>query len=106
MLIWPRVVSGSTVCHLADLVVCIFPSGLGAGVWSVGALLVSLFDVKWRCYAKAGGVEESKFCLLSVVFPVRCISSVSPRFYFREHVLCFLPLVAIFQIKSLVRSLQ
>jgi hypothetical protein len=33
MLIWPRVVCGSTVCHLAHLVVCVFPSGLGAGIW-------------------------------------------------------------------------
>jgi hypothetical protein len=33
MLIWLRVVCGSTVCRLAHLVVCIFPSGLGSGVW-------------------------------------------------------------------------
>jgi hypothetical protein len=33
MLIWPRVVCGSTMCRLAHLVVCVFPSGLGAGVW-------------------------------------------------------------------------
>jgi hypothetical protein len=39
---------------------------------------------------QAGGVEESKFCLFSVVFPVRCISSVSPRFYFRRYAFCFL----------------
>jgi hypothetical protein len=24
-------------------------------------------------------------------FPVRCVSSVSPRFYFRRHAFCFLP---------------
>jgi hypothetical protein len=33
LLIWPRVVCGSTACCLAHLVVCIFPSGLGAGIW-------------------------------------------------------------------------
>jgi hypothetical protein len=33
MLIWPRVVCGSTAYHLAHLVVCFFPSGLGAAVW-------------------------------------------------------------------------
>jgi hypothetical protein len=33
MLIWPRVVCGSTACHLAHLVVCIFPCCLGTGVW-------------------------------------------------------------------------
>jgi hypothetical protein len=33
MLIWPRVVCGSTACCLAHLVICVFPSGLDAGVW-------------------------------------------------------------------------
>jgi hypothetical protein len=42
-------------------------------------------------------VEESKFCLFSMVFPVRCISSISPRLYFRKHAFCFLPLVAILE---------
>jgi hypothetical protein len=63
----------------------------------VGALLVSPFDVKWRFYAQAGGVEGSKFCLFSVVFPESCISSISPRFYFRRHAFCFLPLVTILE---------
>jgi hypothetical protein len=43
-----------------------------------------------------GGVEESKFCLFSEVFPVRCVSSISPRFYLRRHAFCFFPLVTIF----------
>jgi hypothetical protein len=30
-------------------------------------------------------------------FPVRCISRVSPRFYFRKHAFCFLHLVAILE---------
>jgi hypothetical protein len=63
----------------------------------MGALLVSLFNVKWRCSAQAGGVEESKFCLFSVVFPVRYISSIFPRFYFRRHAFCLLPLAAILE---------
>jgi hypothetical protein len=88
MLIWPRVVCGSTTCHLAHLVVCF---SWASRSWS----LVSLFTVEWGCYAWAGSVEKSEFCLLLVVFPVRCISSVSPRFYFRKHTFCFLPLVAI-----------
>jgi hypothetical protein len=33
MLIWPRVVCGSTMCHLAHLVVRIFPCCLGAAIW-------------------------------------------------------------------------
>jgi hypothetical protein len=36
-----------------------------------GALLVSLFNVKWKCSVLAGGVEGSKFCLFSVVLPAR-----------------------------------
>jgi hypothetical protein len=63
----------------------------------VGALLVSLFNVKWGCYAWAGGVEETEFCLFLVVFPARRISSISPRFYFRKHAFCFLPLVTILE---------
>jgi hypothetical protein len=38
-----------------------------------------------------------EFCLFLVVFPARCISSVSPRFYFRKHSFCFLPLVTILE---------
>jgi hypothetical protein len=63
----------------------------------MGALLVSPFNVKWRCYVPVGGVEESKFCLFSVVFLVRCISTISPRFYFRRDAFCFLPLAAILE---------
>jgi hypothetical protein len=33
------------------------PSHLGAGDWRPGALLVSPFNVKWRCSVLAGGVE-------------------------------------------------
>jgi hypothetical protein len=32
-----------------------------------------------------------------MVFPVKCISSVSPRFYFRKQAFCFLHLVAILE---------
>jgi hypothetical protein len=89
MLIWPRVACESTACHLAQLVVCVFPSRwvLASG-GSVEALLVSPFNIKWGCYAWAGGVEESKFCLFSVFFPIRCTSSIFPRFYFRKHAFC------------------
>jgi hypothetical protein len=40
-------------------------------------------------------VEGSKFCLFSVVLPARCVSSISPRFHYRRHAFCFLPLAAI-----------
>jgi hypothetical protein len=73
----------------------VLPSGGG-----VEALLVSPFNVKWKWYAQAGGVEESKFCIFLVVFPVRCISSASPRFYFRRHAFC-LEIVGIYQLFSI-----
>jgi hypothetical protein len=76
-------------------------------VWATGgpgALLISPFKVKWRCSAPAGGVEGSKFCLFSVVLPARCVSSVSPRFHYRRHAFCFLPLAAILE-SLLLRSL-
>jgi hypothetical protein len=42
-------------------------------------------------------VEGSKFCLFSVVLPARCVSSISPRFHYRRHSFCFLPLAAILE---------
>jgi hypothetical protein len=73
------------------------PSGCRCLAAARGALLVSPFNVKWRCSVQAGSVEGSMFCLLRVVFPVRCISNISPRFYFRKHTFCFLPLVTILE---------
>jgi hypothetical protein len=46
-------------------------------------------------FSPGGGVEGSKFCLFSVVLPARCVSIVSPRFHYRRHAFCFLPLAAI-----------
>jgi hypothetical protein len=70
---------------------------------STGALLISVFNVEWECYVRAGGVEESMFCLFSVVFPVRCISSISPRFYFKKHSFCFLSLFTILESPPIAR---
>jgi hypothetical protein len=42
-------------------------------------------------------VEGSKFCLFSVVLPARCVSSISPRFHYRRHAVCFLPLATILE---------
>jgi hypothetical protein len=61
------------------------------------ALLVSPFNMKWRCSVPAGGVEGSKFCLFSVVLPAGCVSCISPRFHYRRHAFCFLPLAAILE---------
>jgi hypothetical protein len=62
-----------------------------------GALLVSPFNVKWRCSTPAGGVEGSKFCLFLVILPAKCVSRASPRFHCRRLAFCFLPLVAILE---------
>jgi hypothetical protein len=62
-----------------------------------GALLVSPFNLKWRFSALAGGVEESKLCLFSVIMPAKCVSSVSKRFHYRRLTFCFLPLAAILE---------
>jgi hypothetical protein len=72
-------------------------------VWATGgpgALLVSPLNMKWRCSAPAGGVEGSKFCLFLVVLPARCVASISPRFHYRRHTFCFLPLAAILESPS------
>jgi hypothetical protein len=47
-------------------------SRLDAGVWWHQALLVSLFNVMWRCYAWAGGVVVLEFYLFLVVFSAQC----------------------------------
>jgi hypothetical protein len=62
-----------------------------------GALLFSPFNMKWRFSVLAGSVEGSKFCLFSVILPVKCVSSVSPRFLYRRHAFCFLPLATILE---------
>jgi hypothetical protein len=64
-----------------------------------GSLLGSPFNVKWRFSAPAGGVEESKLCLFSVIIPTKCVSSVSPRFHYRRVAFCFLPLAAILELQ-------
>jgi hypothetical protein len=53
--------------------------------------------MEWGCYVLAGGVEVLEFCLFLVAFPARHISSAAPRFYFRKHAFCFLPLVTILE---------
>jgi hypothetical protein len=42
-------------------------------------------------------VEGSKFCLFLVVLPARRVSSISPRFHYRRHAFCFLPLAVILE---------
>jgi hypothetical protein len=96
MLIWPRVVCGSTVCCLAHLWSASLKP-VGAGVWQhvspPGFSVyhgVEMLCVGWGC----GGVGVLP---LLGGFTVRCISSIPARFYFRKHAFCFLPLVAILE---------
>jgi hypothetical protein len=62
-----------------------------------GALLVSPSIMEWGCYAWAWGVVVLEFYLFLEVFLARCISSFSPRFYFRKHAFCLLSLVIILE---------
>jgi hypothetical protein len=66
----------------------------------VKALLVSPFNMKWGCYAWAGGWQSQSFASFRWIFPVRCSCSDSPRFYFRKHAFCFLPLATILESPS------
>jgi hypothetical protein len=94
MLLWPRLVCGSTAVPRSSP--CLHlpkPSGCG----QLAALLVSLFNVKWRFSVLAGGAEGSKFCLFSVILPAKSVSSISPRFHYRRLAFCFLPLAAILE---------
>jgi hypothetical protein len=67
--------------------------------WHLAAREPSWFLLlTWSGDAMHGwGVELSEFCLFLVVFPARCISSISLRVYFRKHAFCYLPLVAILE---------
>jgi hypothetical protein len=75
----------------------VFPSRLGASDWRPGGPSGFSFNMKWRFSAPAGGVEGSMFCLFSVIMPAKCVSSVSPRFYYRRLAFCFLPLATILE---------
>jgi hypothetical protein len=47
ILIWPRVVCGSTMCCLAHVVVCFSQAGQELASGDAGALLVSPFNIEW-----------------------------------------------------------
>jgi hypothetical protein len=104
MLIWPRVVCGSTMCLLVHLVVCFSQAGKS---WRLVAWEPSWFlHSPWSGDAMhgLGCVALSEFYLFLVVFPARCIFIISPRFYFRNHAFCFLPLVATLGMKLFLRQ--
>jgi hypothetical protein len=86
------------VLHTAKLILSVSSQAVWVqATGGTGALLVSPFNMKWRCSVPGTGVEGSKFCLFSVVLPARCVSSVSPRFHYRWHTFCFLPLATILE---------
>jgi hypothetical protein len=82
MLIWPRVVCGSTAYCLAHLVVHVFPGRLGAGVWQrpggpPGFSIqceVEMLCVGWRC----GGVKVLPLLSgLACKVCLQCLSRIS-----------------------------
>jgi hypothetical protein len=64
------------------------------------ALLVSLFNMEWRCYDGVGILP------LLGGFSFKVFSSVSPRFYFRKQAFCFLPLVTILESPHIFNTLS
>jgi hypothetical protein len=81
MLVYPRGGCEDTACHLfAYMLVCMSQAGQELVPGSTGALLVSPCIVVWGRYAWAGSLEVSEFCRFLVVFPAKCVSSVSARF--------------------------
>jgi hypothetical protein len=97
MLLWPRLVCGSTAVPRSSPGPCLPKTYGRRPLVAPGALLISPFNVKWRFSAPAGDVEESKLCLFSVIMPAKCVSSISPRFHYRRVTFCFLPLAAILE---------
>jgi hypothetical protein len=73
VLIWPRVVCGSTTCCIAHLVVCVSRAGRS---WRLVVREPPGFSVYCGVGIRAGGVEESEFYLFLVVF-LQGVSSVS-----------------------------
>jgi hypothetical protein len=96
VLIWPRLVCGSTAVPLSSPYPCL-PKPSGCRRLAARGLPGFSINMNWRCSMRAGGVEGSKFCVFMVVLPARCVSSVSPRFHYRRHGFCFLSVAAILE---------
>jgi hypothetical protein len=96
MLIWPRVVCGSTLVLLSSPCLCLSKlSGCGR---------LAAWGPSWFLHLTWNGdslhrleVWRGQLCLFSVIMPAKCVSSVSPRFYYRRLAFCFLPLAAILE---------
>jgi hypothetical protein len=71
------------------------PCRLGAGIWWCRSPSGFSIYCGMGSYVWAGGLGVLEFCLM-VVFPARCVCSISARFLlYRAHAICFLPLVTI-----------
>jgi hypothetical protein len=79
MLIWPRVVCGSTTYRLAHLVVCFIPSHLGVGIWRwlggpPGFSITEMLCAGWRC----GGIKVLPLLTgLACKVCLQCLSKIS-----------------------------
>jgi hypothetical protein len=62
------------------LLVCISRAGKDLASGCAGVLLVSPYNVAWRSYVQAGGLEVSEFCFFLVFSSAKCSSSVSAIF--------------------------
>jgi hypothetical protein len=82
------------------LLTCWSVSPMQVRIWCLAAQEPSLFlCITWHGEVMcAGGPVVSEFCFVLVVFPARCVSSISARFLlYGSHTICFLFLVAILE---------
>jgi hypothetical protein len=64
----------------------------------MGSLLVSLYIMALGGYVQAEDLGVSEFCPVLVVFPARCVFSISARFLlYRAQAICFPALVTILE---------
>jgi hypothetical protein len=75
MLIWPRVVCGSTKCRLAHLVVCVFPSHLATLFFCFFVVLgIGLLDL-WYHLNHSPAQLSASLKALFIVFTYFCVPS-------------------------------
>jgi hypothetical protein len=79
------------------------PSRLELVSGSMGALLLSQYNMAWRSFLWAGGSGCRSFTSSFLVFSTKCGSGVSARFLiYGAHAVCFCTLYAILDQESII----
>jgi hypothetical protein len=100
MLLWPRLVCGSTMLQQSSPGPRL-PKPSGHQWLAAGGPPCFSIQREVEILSPAGGVEGSKLCLFSVIMPAKCVSSLSPRFHYSRLIFYFLPLAAILESSAL-----